>query len=113
MGKGRSHHGGRGQSEGGGEHITNLEPDVRTHMLFPRRALEDGETLMGGYERASGSPSFMKSVFGAGWGRRAASGSQSQPPVDPRFTITPELLDPFLRGAKQVTIGAQRTSDNL
>ena len=55
---------------------------------------------MGG--RASGSPSFMKSVFGAGWGRRGTQVVAGQPALDPRFQISPEQLDPYLRGAKQV-----------
>ena len=73
-------------------------------MLFPGKQRDDDETLMG---RSSGSPSFMKSVFGTGWGRRPTVGAGGGPgalqnPQDPRYHLSPELLDPFLRGAKQV-----------
>ena len=72
------------------------------HFISGARGNEDGETLMGG--RASGSPSFMKSVFGAGWGRRGTQVvGAGQPTLDPRFQISPEQLDPYLRGAKQVS----------
>ena len=99
MGKGRGHHG-RGSEAV--EHGASIDPELRTHMLFPGKQRDDDETLMGGYGgRVSGSPSFMKSVFGTGWGRRATPGA-NQNAVDPRFQITPEVLDPFLRGAKQV-----------
>ena len=90
MGKGKSHH---RQTD------PENDPEVRTHMLFPGKQREEDETLMGGY----GGQSFMKSVFGTGWGRRGtpgATGIGNQ--IDPRYQITPELLDPFLRGAKQV-----------
>ena len=106
MGKGKSHHGGgRIQSEAGGEHA---QMDINTHIFGQsygnRQRGEDDETLMG---RASGSPSLMKSVFGAGWGRRTTPGAQ-QSGLDSRFQFAPELLDPsFLRDAKQVST-AQR-----
>ena len=105
--KSKGHHGRAGQNENAADNagsILNMDPEYRTHMLFPgSRGREDDETLMGG--RASGSPSFMKSVFGAGWGRRGTQGLPSgQPGLDPRFQITPEQLDPYLRGAKQVGI---------
>ena len=83
--------------------MTHLTIDYDNPIFFAgTRGTEDGETLMGG--RASGSPSFMKSVFGAGWGRRGTQGlPPGQPgPIDPRFQISPEQLDPYLRGAKQV-----------
>ena len=111
MGKGKSHHGRGGpQDTGGGDAgggaIISMDPDsnFRTHMLFPGggRYDEDGNVAMG---RASGSPSFMKSVFGAGWGRRAPGGIGAPQPQginDPRFRMSTPELDPFLRGAKQV-----------
>ncbi len=113
MGKGKSHHGrgpqdggGGGGDPGGGSSIINMDPDSnwRTHMLFPGGggSNEDGNVQ---YGRASGSPSFMKSVFGAGWGRRTPGGiGAPQPPGmgDPRFRMSTPEMDPFLRGAKQV-----------
>ena len=45
--------------------------------------------------RAQGSPSFMKQVFGAGWGKRVPGAPGQGQPVDPRYQITPELLDPL------------------
>lgn len=99
MGRGKGHH--KGQSEVGVEN----DPELRTHMLFPGKQREDDDTLMGGYDRRgrSGSPNtFMKSVFGTGWGRRSTPGIVGQQ-QDPKYQITPESLDPFLRGAKQVS----------
>ena len=108
MTKGKSHGGHRGQNDGPGgqdhNQIINMDQEYRTHMLFPGKQRDDDETLMG---RSSGSPSFMKSVFGTGWGRRPTVGAGGGPgalqnPQDPRYHLSPELLDPFLRGAKQV-----------
>ena len=110
MGKGRSHHGGRSQTADGGDAntIINMDPEIRTNLLFPGKqsGLNEDETLMGGFGGAghSGSPSLLKTVFGAGWGRRppGAVPPGLQNPADPRYQLTSELLDPFLRGAKQV-----------
>ena len=111
MGKGRSHHGGRSQTADGGDAntIINMDPEIRTNLLFPGKqsGLNEDETLMGGFGGGhSGSPSLLKTVFGAGRGRRPV-GSALPPgvpnPADPRYQLTPELLDPFLRGAKQVS----------
>jgi hypothetical protein len=58
----------------------------------------------------------MKSVFGAGWGRRTPGGigaPQQQQPIDPRYTLTPELFDPFLKGAKQVKIDKKKLPKNI
>ena len=54
--------------------------------------------------RAQGSPSFMKSVFGTGWGKRAPGiGPQGQSiSVDPRYSIDPGIFGPIVQGAKQV-----------
>ena len=54
--------------------------------------------------RAQGSPSFMKSVFGTGWGKRAPGiGPQGQSiSVDPRYSIDPRIFGPIVEGAKQV-----------
>jgi len=37
----------------------------------------------------------MKQVFGAGWGKRVPGAPGQGQPVDPRYQITPELLDPL------------------
>ena len=110
MGKGRSHHGGRNQNADGGDanNIINMDPEIRTNLLFPGKqsSLNEDETLMGGYGgRQSGSPSLLKTVFGAGWGRRPPGNVPSglHNPADPRYQQNQELIDPFLRGAKQVS----------
>ena len=104
MGKGRSHHGARGQADVGGDSntIINMDPEIRTNLLFPGKqqgGLNDDETLMGGFGGAghSGSPSLLKTVFGAGWGRRppGAVPPGLQNPADPRYQLTSELACKF------------------
>ena len=49
-----------------------MDPDgpYRTHLLFPGRRDEDPQVVDG--RGNSMSPSFMKSMFGGGWGRKGA-----------------------------------------
>ena len=60
---------------------------------------EEGLVSVG---RAQGSPSFMKSVFGTGWGKRVPGAGPQGQQVDPRYQINPDIFGPIVQGAKQV-----------
>ena len=76
---------------------------MKLHKIIPFLGADNDEGLVSS-GRAQGSPSFMKSVFGTGWGKRAPGiGPQGQSiSVDPRYSIDPGIFGPIVQGAKQV-----------
>ena len=74
-----------------------------TKLLLPFIGADNDQGLVSS-GRAQGSPSFMKSVFGTGWGKTAPGiGPQGQSiSVDPRYSIDPGIFGPIVQGAKQV-----------